>query len=236
MCSKWFHAECANLNDIFENYIDSSYSFLCSNKCELKSVLAIFPFSDISDASEIDEFNPFRDLFPCKICREECITDCIQCDVCDKWVHADCALLRKADFDNYAGSSKLYICSVRCELKLLPFSSSFGSIVANDFFPDPQLQSERHTVIDSQKETSSKRAKYSAWKKEKAKTFKSVYFDPFLDVKCSFKCPTELNDGFLSDASSCLGIFHNNVRSLNKNFHKVEEVFQEFKFSPYTSI
>ena len=119
-------AKCANLKDPFESYINGSNNFLCSEKCNAKYELLIFPFSGISDSSKVDEFNPHRDLFPCRICREECITDRIQCDVCDEWVHANCASLKEDDFDKYVGNSKLFMCSVRCEMRLLPFNSSFG--------------------------------------------------------------------------------------------------------------
>ena len=70
-------------------------------------------------------------------------------------------------------------------------------------------------------------------KSKAANNSKSVYFDPFLDVNCSYICPTDVNDDFL-DVSSSFSIFHNNICSLNKNFHKLEEVF--LNCSSYPSI
>jgi len=67
--------------------------------------------------------------------------------------------------------------------------------------------------------------KLNLLKSKSATKSKSVYFDPFLDLKCSYMCPTEINDEFLSPSSS-FSIFHNNIRSLNKNFHKIKEIFQ----------
>ena len=60
----------------------------------------------------------------------------------------------------------------------------------------------------------------------KAKSFKSVYFDQFLELNCSFLCPTELSDDIVGKELADFGVFHNNIRSINKNLHKIDEVFQ----------
>ena len=54
----------------------------------------------------------------------------------------------------------------------------------------------------------------------------------FLDISCSYMEPNRLNSTFLSNENSDLVVFHNNVRSLNKNFHKIEEIFKDCKKLP----
>ena len=117
-CEHWFHSECANLSiHTFNNIIDSNSLYFCSKKCEM----SIFPFSCTSNATQLEECDPLSDFFPCKVCYMNCVTDCIQCDICDSWVHMDCTDLGSS-ISLYIDSNKDFICSNRCELKLMPFS------------------------------------------------------------------------------------------------------------------
>ena len=51
-------------------------------------------------------------------------------------------------------------------------------------------------------------------------------FDHFLDINCEYLDPNLIDcDFFKEDSSQQLSIFQNNIRSLNKNFHLVEELF-----------
>jgi len=52
----------------------------------------------------------------------------------------------------------------------------------------------------------------------------------FLDINCSYLDPNLINDSYLRENDSELVIFSNNVRSLNFNFHKVEEIFVDCKW------
>ncbi len=109
---------------------------------------------------------------------------------------------------------------------LLPFASCSSLTYCPtdiDHCATPQLNAIPSIVTPSVMHTASLNLKTN--------NSKSVYFDPFLDINCSYKCPTEFSDEFLGDPSS-LTIFHNNICSLNKNFHKVEEIFQNCSFLP----
>ena len=53
----------------------------------------------------------------------------------------------------------------------------------------------------------------------------SVYFDQFLEINCSYVCPNDLNNSFLANETSEFVIYHNNIRSINKNLNKVKDVF-----------
>ena len=52
---------------------------------------------------------------------------------------------------------------------------------------------------------------------KKAKSSKSVYFDQFLEIECSYLFPNELDDKYLSRNNSEFVAFHNNVRTANKH-------------------
>ena len=54
---------------------------------------------------------------------------------------------------------------------------------------------------------------------------RSVYFDKFLDIKCSYLSPNNLDTTFLANESSEFVIYHNNIRSANANIDKVNDVF-----------
>ena len=69
-------------------------------------------------------------------------------------------------------------------------------------------------------------------KVRKAKSSKSVYFDQFLEINCSYLCPNDMDDNFMSRESSEFVAFHNNVRSMNQNFDKVHDVFQNCSRKP----
>ena len=51
---------------------------------------------------------------------------------------------------------------------------------------------------------------------------RTVYFDQFLDINCKYLNPNELDNSFFGNVND-LSIYHNNIRSLKKNFCKVED-------------
>ena len=122
-------------------------------------------------------------------------------------MHYDCSdlgpnisLYENTDKEFYCGSSK-------CNLKVLPFNGySISFINTVSFLP------KCGTVFDKNKQSISKpdiappmlssftnRERLNMLKKKSADSSYSVYFDPFLDIKCNYKCPTEISDEFLGD-------------------------------------
>ena len=63
-----------------------------------------------------------------------------------------------------------------------------------------------------------------------AKSSGSAYFHKFLEIKCSYLCPNDLDDSFLAQDNSEFTIFHNNVNSLCSTdvdkYCKFKSVFQ----------
>ena len=123
ICLKWQHASCADLEFPFINYVCGHIDFICSKKCEM----SVLPFNKVVSNDRIDEFYPDRDSYPCKICRNECLgdglMDCIQCDVCEKWLHFECSSLTPQEFKDLCDSTHDYICSKRCFISVLPFNA-----------------------------------------------------------------------------------------------------------------
>lgn len=67
--------------------------------------------------------------------------------------------------------------------------------------------------------------------KMKVKSRSHVKLDHFLDINCDYVDSNQVNEEFFQDDSK-LTIFQNNIRSLNKNFHLVEELFARSKHIP----
>ena len=185
--------------------------------------MSIFPFSCVLKTENVDEFNPGRDSFPCKICRKECLNDCIQCDLCDKWLHFECTRLPLNTLLELGKSDRKYYCSRRCEMLLLPFASS------NEFlFNEGLIDISTSNPIFSSKNTVSSSSSKSSTEANRRQKYlnKTVYFDPFLDIKCSYLSGKNVKTSHLSNSEDELTIFHNNIRSLNQeNFSKAEDLF-----------
>ena len=59
-----------------------------------------------------------------------------------------------------------------------------------------------------------------------------VNIDHFLDLKCAYVDPNKIDDDLLALEESSISIFHNNISSLNANFHKFEEIFHKCQKLP----
>ena len=142
VCLKWLHKECSDLSDIaFHRYTSNNIPYICNHrKCEV----SIFPFKCLDNDSLTYEIN----LFPCTICSRDCDTDCIQCDICNGWVHYDCTDLGP-NISLYENTDKEFFCGSRkCNLKLLPFDGyamSFINIISN--------QPKYGTVLDNNRQS-----------------------------------------------------------------------------------
>ena len=59
--------------------------------------------------------------WPCGSCRQNCRSDCIRCDTCKSWYHAQCEDLSADDFKFYTQSTAAYECE-RCFSIILGYS------------------------------------------------------------------------------------------------------------------
>ena len=288
VCDKWLHAKCAALKYTFDSYVNnSSLEFICGDKCERSYLSSLLPFHSIFYSGRIEEFHPHRDNYQCKVCRIEClgfgIHDCIQCDVCMRWLHLNCTRLSRDEFIALSDNDSLFICCKRCEMCTLPFNSidmmslddqaaipsnydsspaiasdvivyhspisddsgelvmDDGDVVIND--DSQRITSNAHNIpyspptfsnvpvdhsivnvgtpTDNQDIAANLSSNAKKW--DQIKASKSVYFDKFLDIKCSYLSPNEFDDRHLARyKKSEFTVFHNNIRSINANFEEVE--------------
>ena len=61
---------------------------------------------------------------------------------------------------------------------------------------------------------------------------KTVDRNEFMEINCSYLDPVDISKTLLEVGENDLTIFQNNIRSLNKNFHLVEEIFYECNKRP----
>ena len=108
---------------------------------------------------------------------------------------------------------QIFFCSKRCEIRSLPFSS-FSDFIIN---PDDDGPNDCSAVIqnnilaipgtiDITSDNPVSSAVYNKGRKntlslddkiKKAKSSKSVYFDKFLEIECSYLNPNNLNDYYI---------------------------------------
>ena len=102
--------------------VSKKLAYVCDEACYAQ----LLPFYGIGHNDLILNFNDIN-LYPCYKCKKECLgeskMDCIQCDACLKWYHADCAPNMEYSFETYVEKKFLYFCNIKCELTFLPFNS-----------------------------------------------------------------------------------------------------------------
>ena len=143
--------------------------------------------------------------------KKVCLTKCINCSWCEGWVHNECTKLS----ENELKKLKYYFCSQKC----------------NDdaIFPEDDLQGKniyRDSPDNPQPPTSDKAQEIK--KKEKIPKNKNSFSSVnshLLDVECSYIDPNDLDTSILQKRNSEITIWQTNVRSINANFDKLDEVF-----------
>ena len=120
-CQHWFHFECAGLTKkAYFDYVNRNLTFVCDRTCSA----LMMPFSKLSHNDFMLNFDK-TNLYPCGKCKKECLgnkkMNSIECDVCLKWYHEECADL-EFTFESYVKFDLPFFCSIKCSMKLLPFT------------------------------------------------------------------------------------------------------------------
>ena len=202
VCCKVYHCECLKFSKKVYNELKSRDVFICSADC----INIQLPFYDKDDIDFLGALFG-EGLYPCKKCKRDCLDNmnCISCSACGVWLHASCTKLTEEEFKN----NVYFFCCKKCENSVS--------------LPIPNASNQSETTVPLP-ETDVAKTKKKRFKKFKSNEKVSV-FDHFLDVKCSHLDPNLLNDTYLANNPSELVIFHTNIRSLQANFHLVEEIF-----------
>ena len=122
ICNKRYHYKCMKISR--KRYLEiSKKGYVCSDSC-FSSIFPLYKIDDIDFLSTLID----SESYPCKICHKECLDDelmnTIQCDICDKWLHFECADdLSYGKFIELANSDRPYFCSDICILSTVPFFS-----------------------------------------------------------------------------------------------------------------
>ena len=214
VCKKLFHRECINVSK--KNYQSyESKNFICSKRC-FNSEMPFFSVDNIDFMSYM-----FGDgKYPCAKCKRDCVDQiaCISCSVCQKWFHHSCTNLTNKEFYNY-----YFFCSSACEMCLYPFNScSFDVLVKEEIC----------SVVKSKLNDPVQPKNTSGAPRPKVETKTKVNYNPFIDINCSYLKPKDLKNDLFGKDNSGFSIFHNNVRSVNKNLMDVKEIFRKCDVIP----
>ena len=207
VCSKQIHRKCLKLTKkVFES-IDREI-FVCSKKCEFLK----FPFSSVGD-KEFIRTNTKNSKFPCMKCVGECNKkyERLQCAGCLRWLHLECTGLPREEFGKHISSNtgSVYHCSLKCELKLLPFCNldEFDFV---DYVSHGKLQYVRRTKV----------------KRKKRLSLKQLNDESTPSSMCEYLEPCDVHTVVNDNSPTDLTVYHSNVCSLPKNLEKLFETFQ----------
>ena len=209
VCCKWFHKTCKNLTIAEYNNVATihPHSYICSRKCYMLSL----PFHNSTDL-EFDSAIFGDGKMCCKICSLDCLEDRHRmsvCYVCNQLCHTECT--------ENDPKANITVCNDRCYSQLLPFCNfTYNNLVKYDIF-------KLNIANNPQKEK-------NILKQPLVKDH--VKFDRFLDINCSYLSPNQLDNNAMGKGASELLVFHNNVRSLNKNFDSILDTFSHCDILP----
>ena len=147
ICHKIFHRSCKNISKKSFLEIGPNKSYICD---ECHGSILPFAFSD-----DID-FNSAlfgEGEFPCGKCHRDCLhsTPCIQCSICETWVHYECSKLTASQFN----TNPYFFCSEACEICLLPFTEiknadlvKNGILAKNALLKPKKVKKNENAVFD----------------------------------------------------------------------------------------
>ena len=223
ICNKKYHNACLRLmnrKNHTDPFVVNNCAIICNNKC----YGTFLPFKDLSE-NEVISLYYGNGKNPCKYCKADCVenmTACTRCYTCNRSVHIAC--IKKYDPQIY------FTCGPKCEMLALPFSTSRDQeLFQFDIFARQLKVQNQSTSANS---TQSSETNDQSKKKNVPNPKDFVKIDHFLNLKCGHVDPNKVDDDLLSSDESDISIFHNNICSLNTNFHKVDEIFQKCKSYP----
>ena len=140
ICHKIFHRSCKDISIELFLEIGIYKSFICY-ECHG----SILPFALLDD---IDFFSAIfgEGEFPCGKCHKDCLDNspCIQCSICDTWVHYKCSKLTALQFN----TNPYFFCSDACEICLLPFTDIKTAVLvkSESLAKNADLKPKKHKV------------------------------------------------------------------------------------------
>ena len=232
VCRRGCHRSCLKISE--KRFIELSkyeeHMYVCSDKCRIKKL----PFQELTNKVFLDTVIGRRKI-PCKICFRECAKskNCAKCIVCMRSQHTYCIPVPTTHNIRQNSSYDYFVCSNRCELRLLPFSKLNDLEFYNEIFCIP-VHSPDNNVVDKVIAMQPKSPVVSNFNKynDNDCANNSNLGDKFSQVYCEYvnanEVPGVLNEGDPNNIS----VFHANAISLKKNLHAVEGIFRNCQNYP----
>ena len=141
--------------------------------------------------------------YPCITCGKSCKTNqkSILCDLCGKWIHFKCSFLTSEQFDSLGNSDLPYFCT-QCNSDILPFQNVNDEEFSSNLTVTEFAKSKMDIISEILQVTS------------KNVACKNQYLNT-----------QDFNNKFAKTTN--FFILHVNIRSLNKNIDKLEELLLE---------
>ena len=138
----------------------------------------------------------------------------VQCGGCSRWLHLICTKISRSDFHKHIINNveNTFHCSIKCELKLLPFNA-LDSYDFTKYVSHGKLQYSNQKVSNKKKRL-----------RNKTKSRDKTPLSPL--PMCNYIDPDQIANVVNDDCLSDLTVFHGNVRSLRKNLDKLCDIFQ----------
>ena len=202
---------------------------ICSDKCRSKSL----PFQDLTNKVFLDTVIGKRKL-PCKICFRECAksTNCAKCVICMRWQHAYCIPVSTTQNILQRSIQDFFVCSNKCELRLMPFSKIHDSVLFNEIFCVPSYSSDSNTVDNTIATQPIPPTVVSNSNTNSDNANNSILSDRFSQVHCEYVNTNEVPDVLNAGDPNNISVFHGNAISLKKNLHAVEGIFRNCQNYP----
>jgi hypothetical protein len=160
----------------------------------------------------------------CGLCNKSVVNDCIECSICNCWVHRYCAKLSKKSLKEKSSNDMYWYCKI-CE-EIFPFHSISNNELSYTFSNLDTILN-NYELYEKCSEFNFETFKYSEYKKgdfEKDLDPDNNFYND-IQTKCNYYTDEQFNKKFKKEKG--LSVIHFNARSLRKNFDKIEKYIFE---------
>ena len=143
-------------------------------------------------------------IWNCPICEKAVRTSCVQCDICEMWIHKKCTRLTKAEYTKLSNDDSSYSCST-C-LSQFPFFQLSAAEIGTELQQTSDCTSLDY-LIEDLKDNDNILQQLQAT-------------NSFYDLNCKYSSAENISSEFSKNQFS---LIHFNARCLNKNFDAMLE-------------
>ena len=177
-----------------------------------------------------------KSVYICSVCKKSVKNNCIYCEICGQWSHFKCCKISSSQFVSLSKSNEPFFC-FNCLVQEIPFSflsnkelknlnlsniCSYNCKICNNnscfcknIFPFSQVNNNELFVINN----SISNKKFN------------IQTGPIV-TKTQYSCSDDFENIIDKYFKGSLSFLHINIRSLNKNKSKLEELMFSYKIIP----